>query len=128
MKHRSKSIQCFAALCAIIFLLPLCGLAQGLARISGAVTDPTGAVVPNATVIATQLSTGAKTTVTTNGIGEYVFPSLVPAEYSINVTSAGFSGFLLSNVVLQADQALTVNAMLKVGSSASGMQIGRAHV
>lgn len=123
MKHRSKSIQCFAALCAIIFLLPLCGLAQGLARISGAVTDPTGAVVPNATVVATQLSTGAKTTVTTNGIGEYVFPSLVPAEYSINVTSAGFSGFLLSNVVLQADQALTVNAMLKVGSSAETVNV-----
>ena len=117
MKHRIKLIQASSFLRRLL-CLPPCGSAQGLARIAGTVTDPTGAVVPNATVIATQISTGEKSTATTNGSGEYVFPSLAPGEYSINVTSAGFSRFQQSNVVLQADQALNVNATLKVGSSA----------
>ncbi|WP_213807022.1 carboxypeptidase regulatory-like domain-containing protein [Granulicella sp. dw_53] len=126
MKHRSKLIHLSALLCAVVFLLPLYGFAQGLARISGTVTDPTGATVPNATVVASQVATGAKTSVTANGDGAYVFPSLVPGEYSIDVTSTGFSRFLQTNVTLQADQALTVNVILKIGSSTETVNVDSA--
>ncbi len=126
MNHRMQLVSHAAILCAATVLLSGSGLAQGLARISGTVTDPSGAAIPNASVTATQIATGAKTVVTSNGAGEYVFPSLAPAEYSVGVTSTGFSGFLQTNVVLQADQALTVNATLKVGSSGDTISVDTA--
>jgi hypothetical protein len=126
MKYRIKLIQLSALLGVSLFVLPFCVMAQGLARISGTVTDPSGAAVPNATVVANQIATGARSTVTANGDGEYVFPSLAPAEYSIEITSGGFSRFLQTHVILQADQALTVNATLKVGSSGETINVDSA--
>ncbi len=89
-------------------------------------TDQTGAAIPGATVTATRLATGEKSTVTSSGRCEYIFPSLAPAEYSVGVTAGGFSGFLQKSVVLQADQAVTVNATLSVGSSTQVVNVDTA--
>ncbi|MEY2396348.1 MAG: hypothetical protein QOF94_2693, partial [Acidobacteriaceae bacterium] len=106
MKHNIKLIRYLPAFC-ILFILGSDGaLGQGLARISGSVTDTTGAAVPGATVVATRLATGEKNTVTSNGEGGYVFPSLAPAEYDLEVTANGFASSLRKSVVLQADQAV----------------------
>jgi hypothetical protein len=66
---------------AVALFLALSGsaLAQGLARLSGSVTDSTGAVIPGATVTATQAGTGTKTEVKSNAEGDYIFPSLPPS-------------------------------------------------
>jgi hypothetical protein len=126
MKRNIKLIQYLAAFC-IIFLLRSDGaFGQGLARISGTVTDSTGAAVPGATVVAARLTTGEKNTVTSNGEGEYVFPSLAPADYSVGVTANGFAGFLQKSVTLQADQAVTVNVRLNVGSSTQTVNVDSA--
>lgn len=98
-------------------------LAQGLGRISGTVTDSTGAAVPNAKITATQKGTGEITTVTSDGSGAYVFPSLRPAQYAVSATATGFSTFTESNALLQADQALTVNIALKVGSAGEVVEV-----
>jgi hypothetical protein len=87
-------IRWFAIFCIFFILGSEGAFGQGLARISGTVTDPTGAAVPGATVVATRLATGEKNTVTSNGEGGYVFPSLAPAEYSVEVTANGFAGSL----------------------------------
>jgi hypothetical protein len=92
--------------------------AQGYAKIVGTVTDPTGAVVPSATVTATQTSNGTVSTVKTGGDGAYVFPALLPSNYSISVLATGFEKYNQSGIVLQADQSATVNVKLVVGSSA----------
>jgi Outer membrane receptor for monomeric catechols len=126
MKYLLRNIPWFAVLCVLCLLTPHSVFGQGLARISGTVTDSSGAAIPNATVVATRLSTGDKTTVTSNGSGEFVFPSLAPAEYSIGVTSTGFTGFLQKSVVLQADQSITVNAALTVGSDAQVINVDSA--
>lgn len=91
--------------------------AQGLARISGLITDGSGAAVPKAHVTATDKGTGQGSTVDTNDQGEYVFPALKPSHYTVSVSAPGFGGFRQDNVVLEADQALTVNAALKVGGA-----------
>ncbi|MGD0098587.1 MAG: carboxypeptidase-like regulatory domain-containing protein [Terracidiphilus sp.] len=64
--------------------------AQGYAKIVGTVTDPSGAVVPTATVTATQTKSGVTSTVTTGRSGDYVFNSLLPSDSSISVSAAGF--------------------------------------
>ncbi|MGD0295386.1 MAG: TonB-dependent receptor [Terracidiphilus sp.] len=92
--------------------------AQGYAKIVGTVTDPSGAVIPSATVTATATKTGVATTVKTGGDGAYVFPALLPTNYSITVVATGFEKYTQSGIVLEANQSATINIKLVVGSSA----------
>ena len=91
--------------------------AQGYASIVGTVTDPTGAVIPSATVTAVQTQTGHATVVTAAKDGAYVFPALLPSTYSISVSAQGFEKSTQGGIVLEADQSLTVNAKLKIGAA-----------
>ncbi|HVU48526.1 MAG TPA: carboxypeptidase regulatory-like domain-containing protein [Terracidiphilus sp.] len=97
--------------------------AQGYGTISGAITDPSGALVASATVTATQTQTGRETLVNTNREGIYVFPSLLPTEYSITVAAPGFESYTQMGVVLQANQALTVNISLRVGATTQSVSV-----
>jgi hypothetical protein len=90
---------------------------QAFGSISGSVTDATGALVPAATVSATQVQTGLTTKVISNGSGVYVFPSMPPAEYSVTATAPGFQSFQQTGVVLLANQAETVNIELRLGAA-----------
>ena len=90
--------------------------AQGFGTISGTVTDPLGAVVTGATVVATQVQTGVAMTTTTGKEGRYVFPTLLPAGYNLSVSATGFELYSQKGIVLEADQALTVDISLKVGA------------
>jgi len=117
-----------------VFLIAACltlltssiAYAQGFARLSGTVADATGASVPNAHVIATRVSTNVQTTVESSGDGSYVFPSLAPAEYNLSVSASGFSSFIQHNIVLQADQAVTVNVALQVGATSQTVDVSAA--
>src|SRR5678815_1379282 len=60
----------------------------------GTVTDPSGAVVPNATVTLTNKQTGAARAVETNSEGFYSAPSLPAGEYEVKVVAKGFSTYL----------------------------------
>lgn len=106
-------------------LLTLAGsaLAQGLGRINGTVADTTGAAVSNAKVTATRTDTGEVSTATSDNAGNYVFPSLPPARYSLSASAPGFATYVENNAVLQADQALTVNLTLKVGNTSETVTV-----
>ncbi|HEX7159340.1 MAG TPA: carboxypeptidase-like regulatory domain-containing protein, partial [Edaphobacter sp.] len=99
---------------------------QGYARISGTVNDSTGAAVPNAHVTATNVNTNVQTSVESSGDGSFVFPSLAPAQYSISVSAAGFASFVQHNIVLQADQAVTVNVSLQIGATSQTVDVSAA--
>ena len=99
------------------FLFPVLLYAQGLGNIVGTVTDPSGSVVPGATVKVTELGTGLSRSATTNADGYYVISSLKPSQYTLSVTSAGFRTFSQKDLTLLADQALTVNAKLELGTA-----------
>ena len=104
--------------CAVfLFLLMAMGYGQGLGTIVGTVTDSSRAVVPSATVKVIQTGTGLERSVTTNGQGYFVLPSLQPSAYELNVTAQGFRSFSQRNITLQADQSLTINVTLQVGAS-----------
>jgi hypothetical protein len=84
--------------------------------ISGLVTDPSGAVVPGATVVATETQTGVKTTVTTDDKGFYSLPSLPVGTYDLQVSQIGFKTFTQTGLVINANSALRVDATLSVGT------------
>jgi len=103
------------AFVALLFA-PLSSHAQGLGSILGRVTDPAGAGVAAAQVTATQEGTGFSRAASTDTDGFYVLPSLQPATYSLTVEAKGFNTSKEHGITLLADQSLTVNLDLKLGS------------
>ena len=100
-----------------VLLLPVFTNAQGLGSLTGRVTDPGGAAVGGAQVIATQQGTGFARSAVTDTDGLYVIPSLDPAIYTLTVEAKGFSTAKQMAITLLADQTLTVNVALKLGST-----------
>jgi hypothetical protein len=97
--------------------------AQGYGTISGTVTDPSGAVVTGANVVATEVQTGNESKATSGRDGRFVFPTLLPSGYTLTVAAAGFESYAQKGIVLEADQALTVNITLKIGSSTATVSV-----
>ncbi len=114
-------------LCVPLVGLVLCvGSAYGQsdrATITGTVTDPSGAVVPNATVTATDPSTAAAFTTTTNANGVYNIPSLPIAVYTVEVSHPGFQTYKHTGISPMATQVMLVNVRLKVGSAAQTVTV-----
>jgi Carboxypeptidase regulatory-like domain len=106
--------RCSVAIAVILFT---CGLiwAGVTASISGTVKDPSGASIIGATVTATNVETGIKTTQSTNGQGFYSFQSLALGKYTIDVQHQGFKGYTETGLVLDVNSALVADVTLQVG-------------
>jgi hypothetical protein len=83
--------------------------------ISGVVTDPSGAVISGATVVAVDTQTGVKTTVTTDAKGFFSLPALAIGTYDLQVTHAGFKSYTATGLVIDANSALKLDATLPIG-------------
>lgn len=116
LRHKFLRLFCGFLCAALCCMWASPAFAQGNGTISGTVTDPTGAVIANATVKVVQAQTGLEITAQSNSTGAFVFPALHPSTYSLSVTKEGFQSSTQAGVVLQADQALTVNVKLQVGA------------
>jgi len=98
--------------------------------ISGIVTDPTGAVVPGATVVALNSETGIQTSTQTDAAGFYSFPSLPTGHYEVQVKASGFREYRQTGLVLDVNSALRVDATLQVGELTQEVSVSAtaAHV
>jgi Carboxypeptidase regulatory-like domain len=105
-------------LAAIFLICTLAAFAQGdRGTITGTVSDPTGAVVPNANIQVVNSDTAAVYKVSTTSTGNYTLPNLPAGTYLLSVDSAGFKKFDRPGIVVQVAQTLRVDAVLEVGSS-----------
>ena len=91
--------------------------------LSGVITDPSGAVIPGVSVTLQQLATNAKTQVTSDSVGHYVFPVVDPGDYSLTFTANGFQNAVVPNVHVQVQKAYTVNMAMQVGKSTETVQV-----
>ena len=73
-----------------VFLTTIAFAQQPTATLTGVVTDPNGAVIPNATVTATNKATNLSRTVSTNGEGVYIFSSLPVGNYEVKISAQNF--------------------------------------
>ena len=94
----------------------------------GTVTDSTGAVIPNATVVVTDTAKGTSSTVTANESGNYTVDHLIPDTYTIKVSAQGFKGFEANGVTVNADTSPRVDATLAVGSSGETISVSADEV
>ncbi len=92
--------------------------------ISGTVTDPAGAVVPDAKVSITSERTGETQSATTNEVGVFSFVAVPPGAYTIKIEHAGFKTAQRTGVVLSANEHLATGAIqLEVGGVAETVTV-----
>jgi len=82
--------------------------------IGGAVTDESGAVIPNASITTHNLGTGATSSGTTDDVGRYLITHLQPGTYSMEISASGFSVFKVTSVTVEVGRVTTVDAALGV--------------
>jgi hypothetical protein len=87
------------------------------------VKDPSGALVPNATITATNTATNVARTTQTNSAGLYVFPDLIPGPYQVRAATAGFQTTMTSNIALQVQQTARVDFALSVGQATQTIDV-----
>jgi hypothetical protein len=98
----------------------------GTGSIQGVITDATGAVIPVATVTATNVATGVKATRQTTAAGLYVLTPLPPGEYKVQVSATGFQSLVQEKVVVDALSTVGLNLTLQVGTTNETMTITAA--
>src|SRR5439155_23714453 len=84
--------------------------------ISGRVTDPTGAILPGASLSITNVATGVLTSSSTNTDGFYSVANLLPGTYQVAVALSGFSEEVARGITVSVGSQVTVNLQMKLGA------------
>ncbi|MGH9844267.1 MAG: TonB-dependent receptor domain-containing protein [Blastocatellia bacterium] len=108
----------FALALWIMVAAPLCSAqTASTGALSGAITDPTGAVVPGVQIKVTSEATGETRTVTSRSDGTYVVPLLSPGSYRVEAEGKGFKRGTLSGVRVEVTETATLDVRLEVGAT-----------
>jgi hypothetical protein len=105
-----------SAVLAVVFLFAASAWAQENAELKGTVTDPTGAVIPNATITITNTATGETKTITSNGVGLYDFPNLHIGTYNLKAEAKGFNPAQTNGIVMNVASTVQQNVTMAVGT------------
>ena len=98
---------------ALAFLLTIPSLAQIVGgAISGTVSDPSGAAVPDADIILTNVETGLQRSLTTSNFGRYSIPSIAVGHYELRVDKDGFQPQVRSDISVAVGQVTVVDVTL----------------
>jgi hypothetical protein len=122
----SKFISALACLLAAVMLMFTQNVSgqQLTGTLSGTAYDQAGAVVPNASVVLKNESSGDVREATTDGAGHFVITAVQPASYTITITAKGFSGFEEHGIVMNVgDQREVPNIKLKVGGNSTQVNV-----
>ncbi len=118
----------FVSLALLLFASPV-AKAQGVGAsgdINGTVTDPSGAVIPNAAVVATETARGTSYTAATGDSGQYRLIGLLPATYNVTVRVAGFATMTQNGVVVSVGETTIADFSLKVAATGQVVEVTAA--
>lgn len=126
MSHFLK--QCLrAGLCALLLSAGLLGAqTPGTGAIAGNVIDPSGALVPQARVIATSEATRSARPVVSGANGAFRLSLLPPGTYSISAEAPGFATTQIDRVDVVASETATVEIQLRVGKASESIEVNAA--
>jgi hypothetical protein len=111
----------FAVLLFCVLFSGVCH-AQAFGSIVGTISDPQGASVPSATIVATQVGTNVSRSTTSSSEGYFVLDALSPAEYSISIQAQGFQTNK-QDITLLANQTITLNQSLSLGANTETVSV-----
>jgi outer membrane receptor protein involved in Fe transport len=110
---------------AAVMVCSPAGLAQSTtsARLTGSVTDPSGAVVPNTTIIALDTDTNLSVTAKSDSAGNYAFNSLPVGHYKVTASAPGFDSLIETGIELTVGQSATLNLPLRTGTAQEAVTV-----
>jgi hypothetical protein len=118
-----KAAKTVAQILALALLIPSATWAQGSATLSGSITGPSGAAVPNARIVVKNLATSGAAEAQADARGLYTVPNLAPGDYEVSVSADGFAA-ATAKVTLAAGGNTTANLALIVSSAPSLGDLG----
>jgi hypothetical protein len=122
-RARSRSFSRTVALLAALFMLAFGARAGVGGRISGTVKDASGAVVTRATVSITNSDTGVRQVLASDDNGAYAFLNVPVGRYLLEVTADGFRPYQRTGIIIDANSALTIDAVLAVGGRSDAVTV-----
>src|ERR1700688_1181753 len=93
------------------------------ARVSGTVTDPSGAAIPQAQISIKNLATGVSTAIVANSDGFYTAPNLLPGRYEMRATASGFATEVRSGITLTVGAQQVMNLTLTLGQTSQTIEV-----
>ncbi len=109
---------CFLCLAILLFVPIASAQVSTTGKITGVVTDSSGAAVPNATVTVKSDALMSNRSITTQADGSYLFDLLPPGTYEVTVTAKGFRVLHETGIIITAGFTATVNAKMQLGEMA----------
>src|ERR1700736_3328983 len=121
MRHRLFGEKCkLAVWMCLIVAMAVVGTGQAYAQVAGAtltgtVKDSSGAVIPNAQVVITDVATGVSRTVSPGSAGLYTAPNLSPGTYEVRVSATGFRTAVQKGITLTVGAQQVLDITMQVG-------------
>ena len=123
-----KAFNRFVTLLVVALALVLAVQAQvETGQITGTVTDPTGAVIPNANITAKNVASGATRSTATTNAGVYVLPNLPPGTYELAIAAQGFAT-VKRELAVNVGSKVGADAQLKVGNTSTTVEVAASAV
>jgi hypothetical protein len=114
-----KCAKCLVAagvlLLGILISVPVGAQVAGGA-LSGTISDPSGAGIPQARIVIRNVATGVERTVTTNTDGFYTAPNLLPGEYQVTLEAKGFNTETRTGITMTVGAQRTFDLALQIGT------------
>jgi hypothetical protein len=128
VRHRKAAFLISLAALALTLAFAQISQASITGSISGTVTDPSGAVIPAATVVALNTRTGVKLTTSTDSRGFYSFPELSIGDYEILIQKTGFKQYEEKGLIININTVLRVDATLQLGQVSQSVSVSSTTV
>src|SRR2546427_4092738 len=132
MRRAGRPYKLVLKFCLLVWSSGVLGTVAAMAqvettsRISGIVTDPTGAVIPGVSVVVRNQNTGAMRDVTTDATGYYSVVSLLPGTYTVTVTKDGFKKAAVTGQVLDVASPVKLDFTLELGTTSQKVTVSAA--
>src|SRR5207253_9368809 len=127
VRGKTGVTQCVLITTLVVLLSCLAVFAQGnFGRSLGRVRDPTGAVLPGASISIIDTQRGLARTVNTDEAGQYSAPSLIPGTYTIRIEFPGFKTLSRENVVVKVGSEIRANLTIEPGQQNETVTVNEA--
>jgi hypothetical protein len=122
-KALNKITRAVSLTCIVVFLAISLAAQSNTGSITGVITDPNGAVIPNATVTVTNQGTNEKRTVQTDDEGRYDVPSLPTGTYTIEATGGGFQASSVKDLKLAVGERARADVTMAVAGASAVVEV-----
>ena len=121
MKFRKLSL--LLSFACLLSFQSLMGQTAGTGALTGTVKDPSGGVIPSATVTLTSINTGQARTTMTGADGVYRFTLLPPGNYRVRMEASGFKPEEVPSVTVPVTETAVLDRSLEVGAQAQTVTV-----